>query len=128
MTKNEYPKTIGGCIDLLYEQRAERLKLQKVVDNAKAEEAKLENHILDTFTKDELRGAKGDLATASVKRDTVVTLVDWDAFLTWAVKTKSWDVLRKQPASTAIKERWEANEEVPGVEPLVKVSLSLTRS
>lgn len=123
----KYPKSIGACIDMLYEQRAERLELQKIVDNAKAEEAKLEEHIINSFGKQELNGAKGDVAIAAVKRDTVLNVTDWDGLLAWVVKTKSWDVLRKQPSSTAIKARWNNHEEVPGVEPFVKVSLSLTK-
>jgi len=128
MTDPRYPKTIGGCIDMLYEQRAERLKLQKVVDTAKAEEGKLEDHILNTFGKAELRGAKGDVATASIKSDTVVSLTDWDAFINWASQPGNRDCLRKQPGSTAVKERWAHGEEVPGVESLVKISLSLTKA
>lgn len=123
----KYPKSIGACIDMLYEQRAERLKLQKIVDNAKAEETKLEEHILNSFGKQELNGAKGDVAVAAIKRDTTLNVTDWDSLRDWVVKTKSWDVLRKQPSSTAIKERWNNKEEIPGVEPFVKVSLSLTK-
>lgn len=123
----KYPKSVGACIDMLYEQRAERLKLQKIVDNAKVEEAKLEEHILGTFGKEELGGAKGKLATAAIKRDTTVSVTNWDELRDWIVKTKSWDILRKQPSSTAIKERWSSNEQVPGCEPFVRVSLSLTK-
>ena len=82
---------------------------------------------MSSFGKQELNGAKGDIATAAVKRDTVLNVTDWDSLRDWIVKTKSWDVLRKQPSSTAIKERWANKEEIPGVEPFVKVSLSLTK-
>lgn len=128
MTKDQYPKTIGACIDMLYEQRAKRLDLQKVIDNAKKEEAKLEAHIIDTFGKSEIRGAKGDVATAAVKTDVVVELQDWDAFVRWVAATKSFDCLRKQPGATAIKERWDNGEQVPGVAPFQKISLSLTKA
>ena len=123
----KYPKTLGGCIDMLYEQRAERLKLSKIVDEAKKQEALLEDHIINSFSKAELNGGKGDVATASIKRDTVVSLTDWDEFMKWVVQHKAYECLRKQPGSTAIKERWGAGEEVPGVESVVKISLSLTK-
>ena len=89
MTKNEYPKTIGACIDMLYEQRAVRLQLQKTIDNAKAEEAKLQDHIIETFGKSEIRGAKGDVATAAIKSEVVVTLEDWDTFLAGVIKAEA---------------------------------------
>jgi hypothetical protein len=128
MTKNEYPLELGRCIDMLYEQRAVRLQLQKTIDNAKAEEAKLQDHIIETFGKSEIRGAKGDVATAAIKSEVIVELKDWDAFVTWVAKTKSFDCLRKQPGSTAVKERWDNGEEVPGVSPMTKISLSLTKA
>lgn len=126
--KVKYPKQIGACIDLLYQNRAERLEFNKTLDNMKAAEAALEEHILNQFTKDELRGAKGDYATASVKVDQVVNVTDWDAYLAYAVKNKYWDLVRRQPASLAVKERWKNGVEVPGVEPFGKVSLSLTKA
>lgn len=126
--KVKYPKAVGACVDLLYTKRASRLELNRQVDAMKAEETALEDHILEKFTKDELRGAKGDIATASVKVDTVVNATDFDAYLAYAVKTKSWDLIRRQPASTAVKERWANGVEIPGVEPFGKVSLSLTKA
>jgi len=50
-----------------------------------------------------------------------------DGFMKWVLAHKAFECLRKQPGSTAIKERWDAGEEVPGVEALVKISLSLTK-
>lgn len=128
MTKVKYPKQIGACIDLLYENRAKRLEANKLVDAMKAEEALLEDHILATFAKSELRGAKGDICTAAVKIDQTVNVTDWDVYLAYVVKKKAWDMLRKQPATTAVKARWANGEEVPGTEPFAKVSLSLTKA
>jgi len=76
-----WPTQLGACIDILYKNRASRLQLQHDVDAMKAQEQDLQNHILDTFTKSELQGAKGDVATASIKRTTSVNTVDWPTFL-----------------------------------------------
>lgn len=123
----KYPKQIGLCIDMLYEMRAERLAAQKQVDSMKKDEAALEEHILKVFGKSELNGAKGSVATAAIKTIRTANLTDWDAFVAWVAKTKSWDCLRKQPAVTAVKERWDDGKEVPGVEPFDKIDLSLTK-
>lgn len=123
----QFPETIGGCIDELYRMRAARLALSKQVDEAKAAENLLEEHILNTFSKSDLNGAKGTLATAGVKRTTVYQLANWDAFIDYVSTTNSWDLLRKQPGATACKARFENGEAIPGIEPYNKVDLSLTK-
>ena len=127
MEAHQYPSSMGACIDQLYTQRAKRLLLQHEVDEMKSEEKDLETHILNAFTKDEIKGAKGDVCTAAIKRTTSVVLTDWDSFVKYVVETESWDLLRKQPASNAVKARWDEKEEVPGTEPFVSIGLSLTK-
>ena len=127
MTKKTYPKTIGACVDALYELRAKRLEGQKQVDLVKAQEAELEDHIIETFGKAEIGGAKGQVATASIKTTVTATIVDWDTFIAHVAKTKDWELVQKRAGVTAVKERWDDGKEVPGVEPLSKISLSLTK-
>lgn len=124
----EFPSTIGGCIDALYEARAKRLALSKQVDAAKEVENQYEAHILNSFDKSELTGARGELATASIKRSTVYNLTDWDTFIAYVDTNNAWELLRKQPGSTACKERFENGEEIPGITPFVKIDLSLTKA
>ena len=124
----KFPKTLGECIDVLYTKRAERLELNKKIDAMKAEEAMFEEHILNTFTKTELNGAKGDLATAGIKKQTVYNIVDWDAALAEIRKTRAWDLLRKQLSSTAVAARFENGKPIAGIEPYIKVSLSLNKA
>ena len=126
--KMKYPRALGAAIDLLYTQRAARLDAQKAVDLMKEEEAKLADHILNTFTKEELNGSKGQLAVAAIKHTVTINTTDWDAFLAYCVKTKSWDMLRKQPTVAAVKARWDEGKQIPGVEPFTKIDLSLTKA
>lgn len=123
----KFPDTLGACIDALYKKRAERLELSKQLDVLKEVEAEYTNHILNSFNKTEIVGAKGEVATASIKRTTVYQLVDWDRFINYVSENNAWDLLRKQPGSTACKERFEAGVEVPGIDPFVKIDLSLTK-
>lgn len=122
------PQTIGGCIDALYKARAERLALSKKVDEAKAVEAMFEDHILNTFNKSDLEGAKGELATASIKRSTVYQLEDWPTFIAYVSEQKAWELLRKQPGSTACKEHFENGQPIPGIKPYQKIDLSITKA
>lgn len=124
----KFPKTLGECIDNLYQLRAKRLAGQKAVDLVKAEEQEYENHILNSFSKADLRGAKGELATAGVKKTTVYNIEDWDTFYAWVEANDAKDCLQKRLASTAIADRMANGEEVAGVSSFEKISLSLTKA
>jgi hypothetical protein len=124
----KFPATIGACIDALYEARAKRLELTKQVEQMKEIENAYAEHILNTFDKSELKGAKGELATAGIKQTTVYQLSDWEAFINYVEANQAWELLRKQPGSTACKERFEAGVVIPGITPFVKIDLSLTKA
>ena len=128
MAIHKFPKSIGEAIDLLYQMRTDRLALQKQVDEAQATETALKQHILTNFAKADLEGAKGQVATASIKRTTQANVVDWEAFHTFIGKKKAWDLLQKRPSITALRERWDHNEEIPGVESFETIDISLTKA
>lgn len=124
----KFPATIGACIDALYVLRAKRLAGQKEVDKVKAEEAQYEEHILNNFTKTDLRGAKGDIATAAVKSATVYNIDDFDAYFSWVEANDARDCVQKRLSQTAIAARFDNGETVPGVSSFTKISLSLTKA
>lgn len=122
-----FPKTIGAKIDLLYTLRAQRLEAQKQLDAMAANESALKIHIMESFEKSEIEGAKGSIATASIKRTTQAEVTDWDAYWAYIGKTKDWELLQKRPGITALRERWDHGKQIPGVEPRVVEDLSLTK-
>lgn len=131
MAKMKLPKTLGECIDLAYKVRAERLvkqkELEKELEVYRKKEEEIEQHILLSFDKADIEGAKGSLATASIQRMTVPSVKDWPVVYKWVSAHGAWDLLEKRMARVAYRDRLEAGEQIPGVEPFVKVSLSLTR-
>ena len=125
--KPKYPKHIGACIDMLYQMRAERLEAQRVTDKIKEDETALADHIINSFTKEEITGARGKIATAGIKRTAYVKVVDMDKLIEYCKKKKAWDLLQRRVSSDAFKARAEAGEVVPGVESGTTVGLSLTK-
>ncbi len=122
-----FPKTMGACIDQLYALREERHGIEKKADVVKKKESLLEAHVLETFAKSELDGARGKRATAGVTQTTVGTVKDWDKLYKYVVKHKAFELLQKRLSSTAYRERLDAKEKVPGVEPFLTTKLSLTK-
>jgi hypothetical protein len=131
MAGSKFPKTLGACVDMAYNLRAERLEYQKKVEAElavmKKKEDEIEEHILQSFDKSDIEGAKGSVATASVSRMTVPSVKDWPTVFAWIAKKKAWDLMEKRMARVAYRDRMEAGQEIPGVESFVKVSLSLTK-
>lgn len=127
------PKKIGDCIDLAYAARAERLALQKEMEEKleklKAREAEIEKHIIDTFDVNAINGAKGNLASASVSLSAYPTVPEgnWPGVWKWIAKHDAWDLARRQLNEKAFRERLEAGQKIPGVETFQKKKLSLTK-
>lgn len=123
----DFPATLGACVDLFYELRSKRLALEKDAKELAQQQAALEEHMLQTFDKQDMDGCKGKTATASVTRSVVPTVTDWGAFTAYIMEQKAADLLQRRPSVEACRARWEAGEAIPGVEPFNKVGLSVTK-
>ncbi len=125
--KYKFPKAMGACADKLFELRNKRLAMQKDVDVVAAEESALKNHIIENLPKSEASGVAGKLARVTVVTKQIPQVKDWDAFYKYVKKTGSFDLMQKRLTDAAIKERWEAGKEVPGVEHFNAVSVSINK-
>lgn len=129
MTK--FPKTLGACVDLAYQLRSERLEFQRKMEadleDMKAAEKEINDHIINTFKKSEIDGAKGKLCTAALIPFTAPNVKDWPKVFEWIAKNKAWDLMEKRMARVAYRERLDIGQEIPGVERYDGVTLSLTK-
>lgn len=125
--KYKFPKALGACADKLFELRNKRLDMQKEVDKMAAEESALKEHIINTLPKSEASGVAGKLARVTVVTKQIPQVKDWDAFYKYVKKTGSFDLMQKRLTDAAIKERWEAGKEVPGVEHFNAISVSINK-
>lgn len=119
---------LGACIDALYEARAHRLAQQKEVETLAAEEGRIKEYLLQQLAENKLEGAKGRLATAATRRTVVPVLKEWGVFTAYVAKHKAFDLFERRVSRLAFRERLDAGEVVPGVEPFTVVELSLTKS
>lgn len=124
--KYKVPKKVGAAVDLLFKVRAQRKKVQAVAEAEKDQEKMIEDAIFNLFKKDELEGARGKLAQASIKRSEVANVDDFDALWAYAKKTDSPDLFRRQVVLEAVRARWADKKVVPGVSPFTRISLHLT--
>lgn len=122
------PKTLGACVDKILALRDSRAKLEKQAEDIKSQETMLKEHVLNSFNKSDVEGAKGKAAVASIQRKTVARVNDWDKFYGYIAKEKAWDMLQRRPNDAAYNARLNNEEQVPGVEPFVVVTLSVRKA
>lgn len=125
--KFKFPKTMGACADRLYELRLKRLEEQKKVKLLEDEEKALKNYIIQSLPKSEASGVAGRLARVTVVTKEVPQIEDWEAFYKYVKKTNSFDLMQRRLADDAIKERWAAGKEIPGVNHFQAVSVSINK-
>lgn len=123
----KFPATLGACIDLMYKLRQERFAIEKKAEAVKEKESALEKHLIETFSKTDLDGARGKTAVAGITQTTVPSVSNWDKLYAYVVKKKAWDLLQRRVATNAYRERLEQKEAVPGVEPFIVTKLSLKK-
>lgn len=120
------PRSLGACADRLFQIGKEKSKLNHDVEALREEEAAIKQHLINELPKDQAEGVTGKLANAVITRKRVPTVKDWAAFEKFIFKTKDLSLLQRRPSEAAISERWEAKEEVPGVEPFLVLGVSVT--
>lgn len=131
MTKLKFPAKLGAAIDLAYQLRDERLIFQRNMEEQlkelKEREKEIKDHIINTFSKSDIEGAKGSVASAGILRNTYPRPVDWEKIHKYIRETNQFDLLEKRLLKSAFKERFEAGVSIPGVEAYEEIDLSLTR-
>jgi hypothetical protein len=123
-----FPKKIGSCIDNLVALRSKRKEVEREAESIKDQEKALEEHLLREFGKAALDGARGSKGSAKIDEKDTPRVTDWEAFYAYIHKNKAWELLQKRPGERACQERWEENEEIPGVEKFKVIKLTITEA
>lgn len=133
MTKNRFqkggpiPEALGRVGDLYAEVRQLRLDMEKEVDEVRAREAELREHLIDNLSKSEDTGAIGLKMRVMVRTKTKPKVADWDAFHAYVRDTGRFDLLQKRVAERAVMDMDEAGNMPPGVERIHIPELSVTK-
>lgn len=117
----------GEIIDALYALRAQRIDKQHEVDSLAAEEQRIKDFLISSMESAGLTRMAGRGASASISPKTVGRVVDWDAFTQHIAETGGFDLVERRVSSLAYRERLDAGQSVPGVEPVVVKNVNLTK-
>lgn len=120
--------SIGNMIDTLYELRAQRLAIEKQVEELKARETATKEEIMFLLKEGGLEGAKGAVATASIQYKVKPVVTDWDAVHAYIRDNDMFALLQKRLTVTLWAALQDDNILVPGTESAAFTDLSLTKS
>lgn len=121
------PKTAAACADLLYTTRQARLEKQKEVDALADQESAIKEALINALPKGEATGVAGKIARVSIKTKEVPQADDWTSIQAYVKKHDAFDLFQRRLSDTAVKERWLAGEEIPGVAHFNKVEVSCVK-
>lgn len=120
-------KTPGWIVDQIFVLREKRKLAEAKAALIKEDEDKLKEHLIQRCTKDELNKLAGKLASASLVRSLKPTVTDWDLVNKYIETHDAWDLRNKAANAAAFRARWEAGEEIPGVEKFVDISINVRK-
>jgi hypothetical protein len=121
------PKKLGGVVDALYTTRQKRLVDQTVIKDMSTYETRLKDHLIAELPKSDASGVSGKLARATVTTKPVPTVKDWDKLYAYVKEHDAWELLQRRLNDTAVVERWERGEEIPGIDSFNVVNVSITK-
>lgn len=121
------PKTDGPLIDKYYEVKQLRLKMEKAAGEVKKLETQLQNEIIERLPKSKVEGAQGKIARATIKKDAVPTVEDWDKVFAYVKRNGAFDLLQRRISVKAVEERADAGKKIPGIGVFNKVTVSLNK-
>jgi hypothetical protein len=122
-------RKLGDLVDLLWEERERKRQLNEHLKTVEAGIDALTSELIERMEKEGLDKATGKAASISVTPSIQPNIVDWDECLKFIVRTKHFEVLRRQlnpePWRALMEAKGGKPDAVPGTVAFVKKTLNL---
>lgn len=116
---------LAAKADAYYGKREARLTLQKTVNALEEEEKALKAELLEALTASTTSGVSGVRCYVQAVMKQKPDVLDSEAFREHVRSTGEFDLMIVRTNEKAIKERWDAGKEVPGVGSVTVMDLSI---
>lgn len=127
VTKVRLPKTLGACADRLGELRDAKAQLARALEDLETERKAIEARLIKELPASDSDGIAGRAFRATVVTKRIPQIADWEKLTAYVKKTGAFELFQRRLSEEAVKERWEAKQNVPGVEGFTKKKISLTQ-
>lgn len=119
------PIQIGPTIDKLNDLREAKRKLEAQVSEIEGQYKDLEEALMDKLEAEGSDKGSGKHASASITRNVVGNVTDWDKLNAYVKKTGYFHLYQKRLSDPAVRELFEQGKKIPGCEPFTKRRLNL---
>jgi hypothetical protein len=121
---------IGATADLLYDLRAIISAVNHMTDPVEEllqpAAKNLEEYFVNKLNVGEASGVQGMRSRVQISSSNVPVADDWDTFYAHLRRTGEFELLNKALNREAVRERWDAGDQVPGVGKIITKKVSCT--
>lgn len=114
-------------VDQFYQKREARLRADKVASALKKEEDALKERITTELVRSEGTKVGGKLGTVTLQKKIKPVPVDWLRIHSWIYDNRGFEILQKRLHEGAVKEHWEDNDLIPGIDQFTVFDLSVSK-
>ena len=120
---------LGEKIDKLLALRDSKAELNEQIKKINELFKTMQIEVITHMEKEDVRAAKGVMASASITIGFYPGVKDLEAFAKWVVKNNKYEMMQKRVAPAAIKEMYDSTNKLPpGVESHTEPKLNLRRT
>jgi hypothetical protein len=105
------PDLVGAYI----KARAQRLEADKLASHLKEQEELLKDAIISKYREGSITALGCDLGIVKMAHRIEPVATDWNLIWDHVKETGDFSLLHKRLTNAAVKEHWEAGEQIPGV-------------
>lgn len=117
--------TIGNMIDTVHALREEKRALEAEIKVIEGKYTAMEEQIMQRFEEQGIDASRGSAASCSISTSVVGNSTDWEAFCAFVKKKNYFHLLQRRMSDPALRELWEQNVTIPGVEKFMKKKLNV---
>lgn len=119
-------KKLGNVVKKFLSVKSKIKAKSREIEELKSEAFKMELELIISMETEKLsRFDVESLGSVTLKTPTIGVVKEWDKFYKFIKKNNAFELLQKRIGQTAFGEYLEANKKVPGVETMVKKSLTV---
>jgi hypothetical protein len=110
-------RTIDELIDRKRSIKSQMEKLNNELKGLREQENGIDLELLKKLDTEGLKKTANEVASVSIKEETVPDVHDWDALYAHIISTGDFSLIQRRVSSTAYRELLKLGENVPGLQP-----------
>ena len=110
-------RTIDELIDKKKSIKSQMEKLNNELKGLREQENDIDLELLKKLDTEGLKKTANEVASVSIKEETVPDVHDWDALYAHIISTGDFSLIQRRVSSTAYRELLKLGENVPGLQP-----------